>query len=136
MIEFNYEIDFELKDEPHLKEWIKSVVVAEGFQLGDIAYVFCTDEYLHKLNVEFLNHDTLTDILSFDYSLGSEVNGEIYISIDRVKENAETFKVTFEHELHRVMVHGALHFCGHQDHSLEESTQMRAKEDYYLEKLN
>jgi len=135
MIDFNFETDFELNRTKTLKQWIESVIISEGYEIGEIAYVFCDDDFLVKLNIEFLDHDTLTDILSFDYGVGNQINGEIYISVERVTENAMDFNTNFEDELHRVMVHGILHFCGYKDKTNEEELQMRAKEDEYLVKL-
>jgi len=135
MIGLNYEIDFRLSNEGDLIKWISGVIVSEEFSEGDINYIFCDDAYLHKLNVEFLEHDTLTDIISFDYSVGKELHGDIFISIDRVKENAELFGVDFETELRRVMVHGVLHYCGFKDKNKLDVIQMRAKENFYLERL-
>lgn len=135
MITFNYETQFQLGNEDQLSKWISSVIESEGFKEGEINYIFCDDEYLYKLNVEFLNHDTLTDIISFDYTLGKLVNGDIYISIDRVKENAEEFNTHFEEELFRVMVHGILHYCGYKDKSQEDQAAMRSKENYYIESI-
>ncbi|MCT8339343.1 rRNA maturation RNase YbeY [Flavobacteriaceae bacterium TK19130] len=132
MIEFYSETDFQLQHEDAYVEWIMNTIKEEGFQVGDLTYVFCNDDYLLQLNEKFLNHDTYTDIITFDYSLGKEVHGEIYISVDRVKENAETFKVTFDAELRRVMIHGILHLCEYGDASKEEKEQMRALEDLYL----
>ena len=97
--------------------------------------MFCDDNYLHKLNVEFLQHDTLTDIISFDYSVGKELHGDIFISIERVEDNAQDLGVDFEAELHRVMMHGILHYCGYKDKSKEDKKLMRQKEDFYLSKL-
>ena len=97
--------------------------------------MFCDDDYLYKLNVEFLNHDTLTDIISFDYTVGNLIQGDIFISIERVKDNANDFNVSFEEELKRVMAHGVLHYCGYKDKTEEESLQMRTKENYYLNSL-
>ena len=108
------------------------VIGSEGKVVGELTYVFCNDQQLLKLNKEFLNHDTLTDIITFDYSLGNEIHGEIYISTDRVEENAEEFEVSFMNELSRVMVHGILHLCGYKDKSEEEKNQMRNKENHYL----
>ena len=132
MIEFFSETDFELSKKEELSNWISSVITSEGFSLGDVTYVFCDDAYLHQLNVEFLDHDTFTDIISFDYSMGKEVHGEIYISTERVKENAAQFDATFENELHRVMIHGVLHYCGYKDKTAPQIKQMRAKEDTTL----
>src|SRR6056300_943202 len=100
MIVFNYETPFEMPNEIQTQEWIHKVVADNGFEIGEINYVFCDDNYLHKLNVEFLNHDTLTDIISFDNTLGKLISGDIFISIERVEENAKGFKVSFENELH------------------------------------
>lgn len=134
MISFNYEIDLNLEDEEFISKWISSLIEEENCKEGEINYIFCSDDYLHKINVDFLNHDTLTDIISFDYSVGKELHGDIYISIDRVKDNAKDFKVDFQNELSRVMAHGILHYCGYKDKSDEESKLMRSKEDYYLSK--
>jgi rRNA maturation RNase YbeY len=136
MIDFNFETDFELENKADLQKWISEVIISEGFELGEILYVFCDDEHLHKLNVEFLAHDTLTDVISFDYGIGKQINGEIYISIERVSENAKDFKTNIDDELHRVMVHGILHFCGYKDKTDDEEQTMRKKEDESLEKLS
>jgi len=132
MISFNYENDFELNNEEQLSRWISSVIVSEGCTEDEINYVFCDDEYLHKLNVEFLNHDTLTDIISFDYSMGKTLQGDIFISIERVEDNAKDFEVEFMEELQRVLVHGILHYCGYKDKTEEEAKLMRSKENFYL----
>ncbi|WP_242203309.1 rRNA maturation RNase YbeY [Aestuariivivens insulae] len=135
MIEFNYETDFNLKDESLISDWIANAIVLEGFTLGDINYVFCDDDYLYKLNVEFLNHDTLTDIISFDYTLGKTVHGDIFISVERVEDNAKDFNVPFYNELCRVIIHGVLHYCGYKDKTPDDAKLMRSKEDYYLQCL-
>ena len=129
MITFNSETSFTLKNQNKLVKWIGDVVSSEGFQVGEINYIFCNDSYLNKINQEFLNHDTFTDIISFDYKLGKEVGGDIFISIERVLENAEKFNEVFETELHRVMIHGILHFMGYKDKTKKEKTLMRTKED-------
>ena len=129
MITFNSETSFTLKNQNKLVKWIGDVVSSEGFQVGEINYIFCDDSYLNKINQEFLNHDTFTDIISFDYTLGKEVGGDIFISIERVLENAEEFNEVFENELHRVMIHGILHFMGYKDKTKKEKTLMRTKED-------
>ena len=128
MIEFNYETNFQLDTESSVRNWILSCIEKEGFKIGEINYIFCDDTYLHRLNVEFLNHDTLTDIISFDNTVGKIVGGDIFISIERVKENAETFAVLFNDELHRVLIHGVLHYMGYKDKSKEEKEVMRNKE--------
>lgn len=135
MISFNYETEFELQDEQQLSGWISSVIRTEEFNEGEINYIFCNDDYLLKLNVEFLNHDTLTDIISFDYTMGKQINGDVYISIERVIDNAKEFEVDFQSELHRVMVHGILHYCGYKDKSADDELLMRSKENYYIEAL-
>ncbi|WP_299548920.1 rRNA maturation RNase YbeY [Seonamhaeicola sp.] len=135
MINFNYETDFSLADEQRISTWILDVINSEEHKLEEINYVFCDDDYLHKLNVEFLDHDTLTDIISFDYSVGKIIQGDIFISVERVADNADDFGVAFEEELHRVIVHGVLHYCGYKDKSAEDTEAMRSKEDYYLERL-
>lgn len=135
MIEFNSTGKFEIQEKKILKEWINTIISDEGFEIGEINYVFCDDDYLYKLNVEFLGHDTLTDIISFDYKMGNQINGEIYISTERVSENALRFEQLFEDELHRVMIHGILHFCGYGDKTEAEAREMRLKEDSALRKL-
>ena len=129
MITFNSETSFTLKNQKKLVKWIGDVISSEGFQVGEINYIFCDDSYLNKINQEFLNHDTFTDIISFDYTLGKEVGGDIFISIERVLENAEKFNEVFETELHRVMIHGILHFIGYKDKTKKDKTLMRTKED-------
>lgn len=136
MISFNYETDFELLNESQLSDWISTTILNEKCKEGEINYIFCDDEYLHKLNVEFLNHDTLTDIISFDYSAGKELHGDIYISIERVADNAKDFKSDFIDELHRVMIHGILHYCGYKDKTEADETLMRQRENDYLAKLS
>jgi len=135
MISFNYETTFKLEDENLISTWVSNVIKSEGFTEDEINYIFCDDDYLHKLNVEFLNHDTLTDIISFDYSVGKIVQGDIFISIERVKDNASDYKVTFLEELHRVIVHGVLHYCGYKDKSDDDAKVMRQKENDYLKVL-
>ena len=136
MISFNNELDYKLTNEKGVSEWISSVISSEGFKEGDINYIFCDDKYLHKLNMEFLNHDTLTDIIGFDYVVGKELHGDIFISVERVKENSKDFKVAFEDELMRVLVHGILHFCGYKDKTNKEMKEMRVKENRYLSQLH
>jgi len=110
VITFNSETTFNLHNEAKTTTWIERVVVSEGFVIGEINYIFCDDTYLNHINKEFLKHDSFTDIISFDYSLGKQINGDIYISIERVSDNAEKYNVTFENELRRVMIHGVLHY--------------------------
>lgn len=135
MIEFFSETNFELENEETISQWISAIILKEEHEEGDISFIFCDDDYLLKLNQDFLQHDTLTDIISFDNNLGKQLHGEIYISIDRVKENAKEFSVTFKEELHRIIIHGILHFCGYKDKSDKEAKQMRKGEDIALKKL-
>ena len=135
MITFNSETSFTLKNQKRLVKRISDVISSEGFQVGEINYIFCNDSYLNKINQEFLNHDTFTDIISFDYTLGKEVGGDIFISIERVLENAEKFNEVFENELYRVMIHGILHFMGYKDKTKKEKTLMRTKEDENISRL-
>ena len=136
MITFNSETSFTLKNQKKLVKWISDVISSEDFEVAEINYIFCDDVYLHKINQEFLNHDTFTDIISFDYTLGKEVGGDIFISIERVLENAEKFDEVFENELHRVMIHGILHFMGYKDKTKKEKTLMRTREDEKIFTLN
>jgi probable rRNA maturation factor len=129
MISFNYEIDFTLENEIAFSDWLSAVIISENKKEGDINYIFCDDEFLLDINQQYLNHDTLTDIISFDYTIGNELHGDVFISVERVRENAEDFSVFFEEELKRVMVHGILHYCGYKDKSVDDEKIMRLKED-------
>ncbi|QQU03406.1 rRNA maturation RNase YbeY [Myroides odoratus] len=129
MITFNYELDFSLQQEEQYEAWIESIIASEGFLTGEINYIFCTDEYLHDINVKYLDHDTLTDIISFDYTENQVVGGDIFISIERVRDNAADFEVAFDVELLRVMAHGVLHYCGYKDKGDEDEALMRQKEE-------
>lgn len=129
MINFNYETDFTLGDEQAFSDWLSAVIVSEGKNEGEINYIFCDDDYLHKINVEYLDHDTLTDIISFDYTVGNELNGDIFVSVERVADNAKDFNVSFAEELKRVLSHGILHYCGYKDKTDEDAQLMRAKEE-------
>lgn len=135
MIEFNYETEFKLENEKSLANWIENIISEKGFEVGEINYIFCDDAYLLKLNVEFLQHDTLTDIISFDNTLGKLISGDIFISIERVSENATEYNVTVEEELHRVMIHGVLHYLGFKDKSDNEKMIMRKQENIALSYL-
>ncbi len=129
MISFNYKTNFELNNEAQFEEWISRIIESEDKTEGEINYIFCDDEYLLQKNIEFLNHNTLTDIISFDYTMGNLISGDVFISVERVKENAAEFNVSFEEELKRVMSHGILHYCGYKDKTEDESSLMRRKED-------
>lgn len=133
MISFsNQEISYILKNKLLIRTWVKSIINSEGKQSGDIAYVFCTDDYLLGLNKQYLNHQTLTDIITFDYSEKSRISGDIFISIDRVTENANTYSRSFNEELGRVMVHGVLHLLGYKDKTEVDKKEMRDKENQFL----
>lgn len=126
---FSEEIEFELSNPDVISAWITKVITTHQKIRGDINYIFCSDEYLHNINMEYLLHDTYTDIITFDHSEEELlIAGDIYISIDRVSENAKKFEVTDSRELHRVMIHGILHLIGFTDHSKEEKEIMRGKE--------
>lgn len=129
MISFNYECDFVLDNESAFADWLAEVINSEIKNEGEINYIFCDDDYLLEINKQYLDHDTLTDIISFDYSVGNELHGDIFISIERVKDNAADFNVSFEDELKRVMVHGVLHYCGYKDKSETDERLMREKEE-------
>lgn len=137
MITFNTLLEgFELKNPENLKGWLKEIISENKKLSGEIAYVLADDTYLHKINKDFLKHDTLTDIISFETSVDPNViSGEIFISIDRVKENAVKQKQEFEKELARVLVHGVLHLIGYDDKTPDQKLKMRAKEDYCLHLL-
>ncbi|GAB3712931.1 rRNA maturation RNase YbeY [Flavobacterium koreense] len=129
MISFNYELEFQLENEEQYSSWISNVISSENKKEGDINYIFCDDEYILEINKQYLNHDYYTDIISFDYSVGNELHGDIFVSIERVRENAIEFEVTFNEELKRVLAHGVLHYCGYKDKTEEEELLMRSKED-------
>lgn len=129
MIEFHFKSDLIIDDISEYADWVDRVIQSEGFSVGQVDYIFCTDEYLLELNLEYLKHDTFTDIITFDYTDGSAISGDIFISTDRVKENAKEFKEDVLNELRRVMSHGILHLAGYGDKSKEESKLMREKED-------
>ena len=128
----NQSIPFKLKNKAKLKLWVKSVVEKEKHTLGTINYVFCDDAELLEINLKHLNHNTFTDIITFDYTEGVKINSDIFISINRVEENAKKFKVSFEEELHRVIIHGVLHLCGYKDKSKSDTELMRKKENWAL----
>jgi probable rRNA maturation factor len=129
MINYNYLIDFKLPAETTYNLWITETCKTEGFLIHELNYIFCDDAYLLKINQDYLQHDYLTDIITFDYVSGKNISGDLYISIDRVKENAEEFNVSFDNELKRVMVHGVLHLMGYSDKSETATAEMRVKEE-------
>lgn len=126
---FSEDINFNLAQSEFFSVWLQKLIKTYNKITGDISYIFCSDEYLHKLNVEHLNHDTLTDIITFDYTHAGIISADIFISIDRIKENSNSFSVTFEQELTRVMAHGVLHLIGFKDKNQEEKDEMRTEED-------
>lgn len=125
-------IDFHLPHPEKVKNWIVRVVKSQGKRVGEINYLFCDDAYLINVNRTYLNHDTYTDIITFDYVAGNIISGDIMISVDRVAENAQLFNTSFEHELHRVIIHGVLHLLGQGDKSEAESKEMREREEESL----
>ncbi len=133
---FNEDIDFKVPQSRITKKWLLNIIEAEGFHLNQLNYIFCSDEYLLKINQEYLEHDFYTDIITFDNSEeDNHIEGDIFISIDRVRENASIHQKKFEEELRRVLAHGVLHLVGYDDLEDEQELQMRAKEDHYLSKL-
>lgn len=129
-IEFHSEdIDFSLEQADTLRQWVKRIIDQENKILEHISYIFCNDAYLYELNLQYLNHDTLTDIITFQYAKLPVVEGDIFISINRIRENAAQYEVTFDNELHRVMSHGVLHLCGYGDKKNEEKKRMTEKEN-------
>jgi len=133
MISFsNIEIKFVLQSKLEIRTWVKTVLEKEGKQVGDITYIFCSDEYLSLINKKYLNHSTYTDIITFDYSEEGKVSGDIMVSIERVRDNAKKYKIAFETELGRVMAHGLLHLAGYKDKTKGEKEIMTTKEDSYL----
>ena len=132
MIEYHYENNFILEDSEKIRIWIEEVIKKEKKIVGDITYIFCDDDYLLERNKEFLNHNTLTDIITFNYCIDNNISSDIMISIDRVKENSTIFENSFNEELKRVMIHGILHLIGYNDKSDKEKELMREKENFYL----
>jgi probable rRNA maturation factor len=130
---FEEDISYKLKNKRLVKQWITNIIHAEGFRLKELTYIFCSDNYLLKINREYLDHDYFTDIITFDNSDAEKIIvGDIFISIDRIRENAAVFNVTETHELHRVIIHGVLHLLGYMDKSAADKKKMTQKEDYYL----
>ncbi|MDA9261829.1 rRNA maturation RNase YbeY [Flavobacteriales bacterium] len=132
---FNEDIDFQDYSVEEKTKWINSIISNYSKIPGELTYIFCSDDYLLNLNIEHLNHDTLTDIITFDYTKTGIISGDIFISIDRIEENAKKFQVTFQEELNRVMAHGILHLIGFKDKTDEEKKEMRQAENLALEIL-
>lgn len=130
---FSEDIDFKVVNPLKTKKWLKNASISEGYELSQLNYVFCSDEYLLEINKQYLDHDYFTDIITFDNSEeDNQLEGDIYISVDRVRDNAATFHTDFDIEMRRVLIHGLLHLAGHDDTSEALKTAMRAKEDEYL----
>nr|WP_297918890.1 rRNA maturation RNase YbeY [uncultured Allomuricauda sp.] len=133
MIEYHYETEFRVENEMKVSDWMKRIIEEEGYVVDKLDYIFCNDERLLSLNLEYLGHDTYTDIITFDYSKGRNISGDVFISIDRVRENALKYKEDFEKEFLRVACHGILHLMGYKDKTEAEGLEMRKKEE---EKIN
>lgn len=132
---FSEDLVFTLKQKTNVRNWVKATIIEEGYKLAELNFIFCSDAYLLTINQQYLNHDTYTDIITFDNSeVEKEITGDIFISIDRVRDNAAKFKVPFEDELHRVIIHGALHLLGYPDKTKAARAVMTQKEDEYLAK--
>jgi len=129
------DIKTSFKDRTKIKEWIKQAIKKEKYKLGELSYNFCSDEYLLQINIEHLNHDFYTDIITFELNEDKTIIGDIYISIDRVKDNAKQNNKSFTNELMRVLIHGVLHLCSYKDKTKKDAANMREKEDYYLSLL-
>jgi probable rRNA maturation factor len=132
---FEEDITYKLKNKIKVRQWVTDTIVAEGYKLQELTYIFCSDEYLLTINQQYLDHDTFTDIITFDNSqYDGEITGDIFISIPRIQENAAKFKVSATDELHRVIIHGTLHLLGYTDKKPADKQKMTEKEDYYLAK--
>ena len=129
---FNQDTNFAFKYKRLTSKWLKEVAASEARKIGDVSVIFCSDNYLLDVNIKYLGHDYYTDIITFDYCEGNVLSGDLFISIDSVRENASFYGVEFDEELNRVIVHGLLHLIGYDDHSDEDITTMRSKENYYL----
>lgn len=133
---FNEDIAFPKVKKRITSSWVKHVISIEEKRVGDISFIFCSDEYLRDVNRKYLNHDYYTDIITFDNVEGIVINGDIFISVDRVKENSIEFKTSFDNEIHRILIHGVLHLLGYKDKEKRDKKLMTEKEDYYLKLLN
>lgn len=133
---FNEDVDLPVFDREKTAEWISNTAKKENKETGDINIIFCSDDYLLEINKKYLDHHYYTDIVAFDYTEENKISGDLFISIDRVKKNAENYSVNFLNELHRVMIHGILHLCGYKDAEVDEKKEMREKEDLYLEDIS
>jgi probable rRNA maturation factor len=132
---FEEDITYKLKLKAAVRQWIKETICSEGYKLKELNYIFCSDSYLLQINQQYLNHDTYTDIITFDNSDKERtISGDIFISIDRIRENAAKFNITETDELHRVIIHGALHLLDYKDKTVPDKKKMTLKEDFYLNK--
>ncbi|MBV2165139.1 MAG: rRNA maturation RNase YbeY [Kaistella sp.] len=134
MIQFFFEDIDKIEIEANLSDRLEDIILSEGKKPGEINYIFCDDEYLLQVNREYLKHDYYTDVITFDYVKGKTISGDIFVSLPRIFDNAETLSKDFESEFFRVLAHGVLHLCGYKDKTDEEIAEMRSKEDYYLNK--
>ncbi|MGC4129028.1 MAG: rRNA maturation RNase YbeY [Bergeyella sp.] len=132
MINFFFENIEQRKIPENISLWLENLITSENKKLGEINYIFCDDEYLLKVNQNYLRHDYYTDIITFDYVKGKTISGDIFVSLPRISENASTLSKDFDEEFRRVLAHGILHLCGYKDKSEEEEKEMRSKEDFYL----
>lgn len=133
---YNEDVPFNLKGKTLLRQWIRRVVESYGFKTGNLSYVFCSDEKILEVNRQFLQHDYYTDIITFDYDEGGKVCGDMYISVDTVRTNAEQYAPSFEREMRRVIIHGVLHLCGLKDKEPDDEKKMRAAEEEALAMLD
>jgi rRNA maturation RNase YbeY len=130
---FNEDINFKLKDKTLFKAWLKKVAEKEGFRINDLNYIFCSDQYLLQINLEYLDHDTYTDIITFDNSEDESIlEGDIFVSIERIIDNSKTLNTSFDDEIKRVIIHGLLHLCGYDDKSIHDKAEMRLLESKYI----
>lgn len=129
---FQQDVSFDFPHSDSVCAWIEKSVIREGKSVGEISFILCSDEYLLDMNIKYLNHDFYTDVITFDYTTEAEVSGDVFISLDRVRDNASRLGSSLFDELHRVMIHGILHLCGYSDKTDEKQKEMRMKEDYYL----
>lgn len=130
---FTEDLNYRIRDIRKIRAWITAAIIKEGGELENINFILTSDSFLHKINVAYLNHDTYTDIITFEYNeRGEAILSDIYISIDRCRENAKSYKVGLKNEIHRILIHGVLHLLGYKDKSKEEKQLMTSKEDYYL----
>lgn len=132
MIQYFFENTDEITIPENTSEWIETIILSEEKKIGEINYIFCDDEYLLKVNQDYLQHDYYTDIITFDYVKGKTIAGDIFVSLQRISDNANIHQKQFENEFLRVIAHGILHLCGYKDKTESEEKLMRSKEDYYL----